>query len=190
MNIREFVFNLQKVYEEMAETFSSFQSSTGLNCLKDCGRCCQNPEIEASVLEMLPFALKIYDEGKVDEWLTKIETTTRNYCLLLNDNDIPGKGVCVSYQERPSICRMFGVAGHLNKHREITLSICKLIKEAQPELSQQRIEDKNPETPLLSMWSSKLATLDPELIQKKLPINLAIKAALEKISFYAQYQNL
>lgn len=190
MNIRDFVLNLQKVYEEMGQTFSSFQASTGLQCLKDCGRCCQNPDIEASMLEMLPFALKIYDEGKVDEWLEKIENTDRNYCLLLIPTNQQGNGYCSSYNERPSICRMFGVGGTLDKYRNITLSICKHIKESQPDLSKTRNDEKNPATPLFPMWTSQLATLDPELIQKKLPINLAIKAALEKISFYAQYQNI
>lgn len=190
MNIREFVFNLQKVYEEMAQTFSDYQKSTGLNCLASCGRCCQNPDIEASVLEMLPLALKIYDEGKIEEWFHKLETSEQEFCLLQVPHGAPGQGYCTSYQERPSICRMFGVAGTLDKHREITLSICRPIKEAQPELVLQRISEKNPDTPLISLWSSKLATLDPELIQKKLPINLAIKGALEKISFYAQYQDL
>ncbi|WPU67157.1 YkgJ family cysteine cluster protein [Peredibacter starrii] len=190
MNIREFVFNLQKVYEEMGQTFSGYQKSTGLGCLNGCGRCCLNPEIEASVLEMLPFALKIHDEGKTEEWFQKLEISTQEHCLLLVSTGETGQGYCSSYQERPSICRMFGVAGTRDKHQKIALSICKYIKESQPELSRQMNAEQDPTTPLIPLWTSKLATLDPELIQKKLPINLAIKGALEKVSLYAQYQNL
>ena len=109
MNIREFVFNLQKVYEEMSETFSDYQKSTGLSCLNSCGRCCLNPDVEASVLEMLPLALKIHDEGKTEEWFQKLENSTQEHCLLLVSTGETGQGYCSSYQERPSICRMFGV---------------------------------------------------------------------------------
>lgn len=129
MNIREFTFKVKKVYDEMSETFSIYQASTGLHCLSNCGRCCQNPDVEASVLEMLPFALKIYDEGKLDEWLTKLETTDQKHCLLFVPTGGEGEGRCGSYNERPSVCRMFGVAGTFNKHHQVTLSICKYIKE-------------------------------------------------------------
>lgn len=185
MNIRDFAFNLQKVYEEMSATFSAYQSGTGLNCLSGCGRCCMNPEIEASVLEMIPFALKVYDQGQLDDWLLKIESNPRPYCILFQDGEIPGKGACQSYNERPSVCRMFGVAGTLNKHREITHSICKYIKEAYPEGA-----IPSEKTPLIPVWSARLASLDPELVTKKFPINVAIKKALEKIALYAQYQGI
>ncbi len=39
MNIREFFYNLQKLNEEITDTFSSFQSSTGRNCLRSWDRC-------------------------------------------------------------------------------------------------------------------------------------------------------
>jgi Fe-S-cluster containining protein len=177
MNIREFAFNLQKVYAEMSDTFSSYQSGTGLVCPPGCGKCCLNPEIEASVLEMIPFALKVYDEGKLEEWLEKLESRTDPVCILLELSK------CSSYEERPSLCRMFGVAGVLNKRQEVTLSICKYLKELN-----KNLPAPTEQTPLLPHWSSKLSALDPELISKKLPINLAIKGALEKIAFYTQYQ--
>jgi Fe-S-cluster containining protein len=177
MNIREFAFNLQKLYEEMSDTFSAYQSGTGLNCIAGCGRCCLNPEIEASILEMIPFALKIYDQGQLDEWLLKLEERENPLCILLvNDR-------CSSYQERPSVCRMFGAAGTFNKHNEVTHSICKYIKELNA-----NIPEANASTPLIPQWSSKLSVLDPDLIGNKLPINLAMKGALEKIAFYTQYQ--
>jgi Fe-S-cluster containining protein len=183
MNIREFAFNLEKVYAEMANTFSAYQSGTGLNCPPGCGRCCTNPEIEASVLEMIPFALKIYDQGQLDEWLQKIEERENPQCILLETDELTGKTKCTSYLERPSVCRMFGVAGTYNKHNEVTHAICKLLKELNADLPVPSAS-----TPLIPHWSSKLSGLDPELSKNKLPINHAIKGALEKIAFYTQYQ--
>ena len=185
MNIREFTFKVKNVYDKMSETFSSYQSQTGLKCPPNCGRCCLNPDVEASVMEMLPFALKIYDEGKLDEWLVKLETTSQNHCLLFVPTGAEGEGQCGSYNERPSVCRMFGVAGTFDKHHEVTLSICKYIKEMRPELT-----TINQSTPLIPEWTSRLSTIDPELILKKVSMNKAILKALEHVAFYAQYQNI
>ncbi len=178
MNIREFAFNLQKTYEEMSETFSSYQTATKLTCLANCGQCCTNPEIEASPLEMIPFALKIYDEGKLDEWITKLENTNQSMCILLES------GKCLSYKERPSLCRMFGAAGTYNKHKQVTLSICKLIKEEYPQNLTPNISP-----PIMSVWMARLSALHPELLQKT-KINQAILNALQKIALYAQYQDI
>src|SRR4051812_18901933 len=111
MNIREFSHNLEKLYEEMSSTFSSYQSSTGWSCLSGCGKCCLNPEIEASPLEMIPMALKLYDEGKLEAWIEKLKSTDQEFCLAY-EGDIQGKGKCGQYSTRPSVCRMFGVAGY------------------------------------------------------------------------------
>lgn len=190
MNIREFSQDLLKLYTEMAEEFSTYQRSTGLNCLEGCGRCCLNPEIEASVLEMLPFALKIHDENKLEFWLSKLENADLSTCILYESHS-PDKslGRCSSYHERPSVCRMFGVSGYFNKHHELNLSVCKYIKNEQPELFEEiknQANEKN--TPMIIHWSYKMTQLHPETIMEKMPVSQAIKKALEKVSLYAQYQ--
>ena len=190
MSIRDFELKLQTLYQEMAETFSSYQSSTGLACLSGCGKCCTNPDVEASVMEMIPFALHIYDIGKMDEWLSKTEAKSHVSCLIFN-GDSQGQGSCSSYQHRPSICRMFGVAGYFDKEHQATLSVCKFIKEKYPAETKAMIKQVTLEnTPMLSYWNSKMSDLDPQLVQERMPINEAIHRALEKVSLYAQYQGL
>ena len=190
MSIRDFSGKLQGLYQELSETFSSYQSSTGLACLSGCGRCCLNPDIEASVLEMIPFALKVYDEGKLDEWLLISQRPAADFCALFEGTS-DGQGKCGSYQERPSICRMFGVAGYFNKEHQATLSVCKFIREKYPDLTLETEARSSLEnTPMLSYWSSKLSDLEPQLIQERMPINKAIHLALEKVALYAQYQGL
>jgi Fe-S-cluster containining protein len=190
MNIREFCENLQNIYDEMWRTFSEYQKGTGLHCLEGCGKCCNNPEVEASVIEMLPLALRMYDEGKLEFWFEQLESTTQDHCLMYQPHSPDGSlGQCGVYKERPSLCRMFGVSGFYNKHREITLSICKLIREKYPELTQENEKLVTQEkTPMLVTWSYRLAQLDPALIQDRMPINEAFKKALEKVALYAQYQ--
>ena len=188
MDIREFSLNLQKVYDEMSEAFASYQASTKLNCLNGCGRCCFNPEVDASVLEMLPMALRIYDEGKLDEWLERLENAEDKSCLVYKSTGPNGQGHCSIYKERPSLCRMFGVAGYTNKYQEVTLSICKYIKEEYPQYL-AHAEANAEKAPTMKQWSNRLMTIHPELIQNKKPINLALKEALERVAFNMQFQN-
>jgi uncharacterized protein len=189
MNIKEFVDDLQNVYQQMSDAFATFQKSTKLNCLSGCGRCCLNPEIEATALEMLPFAWKIYKEGKLDEWIEKIESSQSSTCLLYLPGQSEGQGSCGEYSVRPSVCRMFGVSGYLGKNRELKLSVCKFIKQENPGAS-ERLEKEftKDEAPILSHWSSKLTTLHPFLIQERMPINQAALTALKKVALYAQLQ--
>jgi Fe-S-cluster containining protein len=189
MNIREFSQDLQKIYDQMWDTFSQYQAASGLNCLVGCGKCCNNPEVEASVLEMFPLALRILDENKLEEWLDKLEEPAQDHCLMYEPHSPDGsKGQCGVYKERPSLCRMFGVAGFYNKHQEVTLSVCKLIREKYPDLTKIRESEVSDKTPMLITWSYRLAQIDPGLIQDRMPINQALKKALERIALYAQYQ--
>ena len=189
MNIREFSQDLQKIYDQMWDAFSQYQAASGLNCLVGCGKCCNNPEVEASVLEMFPLALRILDENKLEEWLDKLDNSSQDHCLMYEPHSPDGsKGQCGVYKERPSLCRMFGVAGFYNKHQEVTLSVCKLIREKYPDLTKIRESEVSDKTPMLITWSYRLAQIDPGLIQDRMPINQALKKALERIALYAQYQ--
>jgi Fe-S-cluster containining protein len=189
MNIREFSQDLQKIYDQMWDAFSQYQAASGLNCLVGCGKCCNNPEVEASVLEMFPLALRILDENKLEEWMDKLEEPAQDHCLMYEPHSPDGsKGQCGVYKERPSLCRMFGVAGFYNKHQEVTLSVCKLIREKYPDLTKIRESEVSDKTPMLITWSYRLAQIDPGLIQDRMPINQALKKALERIALYAQYQ--
>jgi Fe-S-cluster containining protein len=189
MNIREFSQDLQNIYDEMWQSFSQYQKASGLFCLEGCGKCCNNPEVEASVLEMFPLALRILDDNKLEEWLDKLENPIQDHCMMYEPHSPDGaKGQCGVYKERPSLCRMFGVAGFYNKHREVTLSVCKLIREKYPDLTKTRESEVTEQTPMLAHWSYSLMQLDPALIQDRLPINEALKKALERVALYALYQ--
>jgi uncharacterized protein len=185
MNIRETSTSLLKVLEEISATFLGFQQSSGIHCPSGCSRCCLNPEIEASVAEMLPFALKAYDEGLLDEWLQKLSAAESPLCVLYT-----GQG-CGEYAYRPSLCRMFGVAGVLSKERRPDLSVCKVLKEEHPQrLLELRQQLSELEVPFMADWSALLDGQSPSTYAQRRPINQAIRQALELVAFNAQYQEL
>jgi Fe-S-cluster containining protein len=191
MTIREFAKELQIIYDEMGKSFSEYQKTSGLLCLEGCGKCCNNPQVEASMLEMIPLALKILDDNKLEAWLEKLENSTQNHCLMYQPLSLDGSlGKCSVYGERPALCRMFGVAGYFNKYGKVSLSLCKLIREQNGELAKNHEQTVSEEkTPMLITWSYRLAQLDPALIQKRMPINEALQQALEKVALYAMYQS-
>ena len=184
MDIREFCENLLKLYEEMSQEFSLAQSGNNLQCPSDCGRCCQNPSIEASVLEMLPMALYFHDNNLTDYYLDLIEHSmqTNQFCIGIKNNR------CHLYQTRPSICRMFGVSAYLDKNRKAQASICKTLKEINPQDSLKvAAAPLEHNLPVMPHWSAKLLTLDPGLEYPKMHINLALKKAIEKVELLLTY---
>lgn len=190
MNIKETSHNLQNIYQEMTKTFSEFQKEVGLPCASGCGSCCVNPEIEASILEMLPFAVKAWEEDRLEETLTAVEAVLEGNCYLFDGDLTTGKGSCRSYNERPSLCRMFGVGGYYDKNHVPTLSICKVIRASAPDHSAKILSQiKNYDVPSISKWATLTSSLGNPTLNVRMPINLAMKAALEKTALYAQYHS-
>ncbi len=171
----------------MSQAFSSYQTRTGWNCITGCGRCCLNPEVEASPLEMLPMAFKLQAEGTLEEWIHRLEDTSQSHCLAYLPGEGPGQGKCGQYETRPSLCRMFGVAGYYDKSHSLTLSICRDIKEEYA-IRQIPTNLKREDVPMMADWSLRLNSLHPDLLRHKMPINQALHEALLKVSLYSQYQ--
>lgn len=188
MNIRETVFNLLKVYEEMALSFGQFQSENGLHCLPGCGKCCLYPEIESTVLECLPAAVKIYQDGKLDEWIQKLEQEPTR-CAFWEGNSTTGVGKCLSYETRPTVCRVFGAFGTFDKNQKVTLKVCREIRNHIPETVQKSYEGRSSDnTPMIPHWYGRVQALgSPETLARR-PINQALLEALQLVGFYHQYQ--
>lgn len=178
--VARLVSELSLIYQEISETFSSFQKSNGLDCLAGCGACCKSQEVEATVLEMLPMAYEMYlqnDFSALEEenW-TKL--SCNQYKITSPDGNL---GYCSRYSTRPGICIMFGAALYRGKNGEAKLSLCKRIKEINP----LTIEDISMDSKyLMSTWRQMINAVDPSLSAKLFPINLALRYALEYVSNY------
>lgn len=188
MNIRETVFNLQKVFEEMEQNFNAFQTQTKLACLPGCAKCCTYPDIESTILESLPWALKVHGEGSLDQWIERLEGAGKR-CVLFEGNPDTGKGRCSSYETRPSLCRMFGVSGVFDKNQQVSLSVCKEIKKKFPEIvDEAAIRRTSNNTPMMSHWYARIQSLGTPQILVRRPINEALLEALRLVGLYSQYQ--
>lgn len=213
--LRELSSQVMDVYHSLSQEFSAYQFSQSLNCVEKCGACCNKPDIEVSPLEMLPFALHLFDTGQAEQVFDELQSYSGFACKQYQRLSLDGiEGYCGIYEYRPGLCRMFGAAGYKTKSGEATLSVCKTIKQAVPDkyaaalitIQPQRADAfKQPLTediaanraiqstaikpPMLAEGRQRIAQIDYELGDKLMPINDALCFMLEKIltlSFYAQ----
>ena len=92
LRLRELSRRVEAVYGEIAETFSDYQQRQGLQCRSGCGECCLAPTIEATVLEMLPLALHLFDQGKAEQTLSDLgQLTQQQSCVFYQKLSFDGK---------------------------------------------------------------------------------------------------
>ncbi|MBW4680721.1 MAG: YkgJ family cysteine cluster protein [Microcoleus vaginatus WJT46-NPBG5] len=182
---------LLALYQQIDEETTAFQAVTGLQCPADCGRCCENPEIEATPLEMLPLAIELLRQGKAQQWLERLAALNeRSVCVFYqSDPLIPGNGRCGVYAGRPAVCRLFGYATVKNKQGTPELAACRHHKQTVPaavEIAKAAIIAGVP-APNFSDYGNEIANLDPNLGQMQMPLNQALKIALERVGLIAQF---
>jgi uncharacterized protein len=180
------------ILQDIDRATTAFQTATGLQCPSGCGACCLNPEVETTPLEMLPIAWELYQRGELAEWIQQAGIINGiGVCVFYrSDPVIPGNGRCSIYPWRPSLCRLFGFAAVVNKHGNPELAACKKHKEVMPEVvasSQAAIADGLP-VPQFADFAMRFRSLDPNLGQERLPINQALKVALERVGLMMQFQ--
>jgi Fe-S-cluster containining protein len=161
-----------------------FAGQSGMSCRHDCGACCENPNIETTVTEMLPLAQHVYATGRADFIDDKINS---KHCVFYEPHPSGGsKGRCRVYAYRPGLCRLFGYAARRNKYGKKELVTCKIIREGQTpacQKAQDIIDLGVQDIPLSNAHGFAVANIDPVHGQKLLPINEAFKVALEKIAY-------
>lgn len=173
-----------KIYKTLDQQVNNFSRITGLRCPERCGVCCENPNVEATVLELLPMAKEIYLSGREDEILEilgfRAEQTYTPCALYRPDPSIRGNGRCLYYSYRPLICRLFSFAARKNKYNRIEFAPCKNIRQNAPHPAQRAemaiANGLNP--PLYQESAIRIASVLPSLGFKRYPINRAIWEAL------------
>jgi uncharacterized protein len=190
MQLEEKVAAVTQVFEGLDQQISNFQSATSLHCKVGCGKCCFKPDIEATILEFLPFALHLYRNKLAEPWLEKLAQTDSSICLILNPTQA-GAGLCTEYPYRGLICRLFGYSARTNKYGKKELVTCQIIKSEQMVAYGQSIDkiDGGFEVPVMNQFYMQLHAIDYDLTKKQYPINEAIRRAIEEVLQYYSYRD-
>jgi uncharacterized protein len=189
MALNKIVLAVDQVFRELDEHIERVASKTGMRCRYLCNECCRKTDIEASPIEFIPLAASLYESGKVDEFLTRLDKSDETgYCVLLSSEAWKeGNWACQQYDKRGLICRLFGYGYRLNREGIPELVTCKTLKEDCPEaVAKARLEGTEfpEEVPLFRNYSMQLYGIDPDLATKQFPINKAIRMAIEKLYFH------
>ncbi len=190
MQLEDKVNAVRQVFENLDQQIAEFQDATTLHCKFGCGKCCFKPDIEATILEFLPFAYHLFKEGKAEEWLEKVNSSDSSICQILNPTQ-NGAGLCSEYPHRGLICRLFGYSARTNKYGKKELVTCQIIKTEQLEafqLTESKI-DVGLEVPVMNQFYMQLHGIDFELTRDFYPVNTAIQHAIETVLHYYAYRD-
>lgn len=192
MSIEHKVQLVEELFDLLENEITNFKSETNLHCLTGCGQCCSKPNIDASPLEFFPWAFYLFLNGKAEAVLEELNTKTSTFChlyqsLSTTDNK---NGKCTDYKYRGLICRLFGYAASSDKYGELRLNTCKIIKENQQENYNNTEEaiSKGLYVPVFSDYYMRLTQIDRRLGITLLPINEALKMAIEEVLHYYAYR--
>lgn len=192
MNIESKVKLVEHLFDRLENEITNFKLDTNLYCISGCGKCCTTPEIEASPLEFLPWAFRLFLDGKAEAMLAELNLKTTSTCHLYRPLSIMDdiNGSCSNYKYRGLICRLFGYAASKNQYGKLRLATCKIIKESQQENYKNTIIaiSNGLYIPIFSDYYMNLAQIDFSLAKKILPINQALKRAIEEVLHYYAYR--
>lgn len=180
---------VEAVFEKLDAEIFKFQSATSLHCKLGCGKCCFKPDIEATPLEFLPFALHLYKNNQAEEWLLRVKENDSSVCLILNPTQ-SGTGLCSQYPHRGLICRLFGYSARTNKYGKRELITCAIIKGEQAMafgIAEEKIS-KGMDVAVMNEFYMQLASIDFEMARAFYPINSAIGKAIEEVLHYYAYR--
>lgn len=192
MAIESKVKQVEELFYKLELELNGFQSATDLYCTSGCGKCCTTPTIDASPLEFLPWAFQLFLNGKAEETLVELHHKNNSICHLYRQLSVvdSNNGSCSNYQYRGLICRLFGYAASRDKYGKLRLATCKIIKETQQENYLTTIEAINNGlyVPIFSDYYMNLSQIDYHLGTTIVPINQALKRAIEEVLHYYAYR--
>ncbi len=174
---------VNRLYGQLDRHISSFKRRSGIRCIPACGECCLKEDLSATVLEFLPAAHSLLLRGECDAVLDRINENTDTTCVFFNPFGKQGK--CSVYGERGLICRLFGFSARTDKYGARTLVACSIIKDSMKHRDPALILAHAPN---LSSYYLRLYGIDPELSVKYLPVNQAIKEAIELTLFRSSFR--
>ncbi len=190
MSIERRVQLVEKLFYQLEQEIAQFQKSSGLGCVSGCGKCCTYPQVEASPLEFLPWAFHLFLNGEAEKMLGSLNESDSSTCLIYKPLSIIDNGRCGNYKFRGLICRLFGFGANSDKYGNLRLATCKIIKEGQSESYNSAAEaiNKGLYVPVFTDYYMQLNQIDYNLGNLIMPINKALKRALEVVLQYYAYR--
>ena len=191
MSIESKVSRVEHLFDRLDREISQFQSQAHLHCVIGCGKCCTKPDMEASPLEFLPWAFDLFINGQAEKVLSELNDSSNSICYLYQPLSLidTQSGRCGNYRYRGLICRLFGYAATNDKYSKLRLIACKIIKENHLSFkSVEEVINRGLYVPVFTDYYMNLSQIDFRLGNTILPINKALKGAIEEVLHYFTYR--
>jgi Fe-S-cluster containining protein len=183
----EMVSCITALYTQVDQQVKAFQLMTGLRCPAGCGACCPTADVHATILEMLPAAHEILCQGASAFWLERLENEgSAGICVFYCAQPAPeAQGHCGMYALRPTVCRLFGFAAVRSRSGALALSVCRQIKAASPDAAADACASRV-EAPCFSDIATQINALDMAFGSRLMPINEALRRAVQRLGLAMQ----
>ncbi len=168
------------LYDEIEKNTRSIKLALSMDCPQGCGECCTTSSfnIEASLLEMLPLCVHLYETNSYQTW---INNTHPGVCPFFNTHHSDA-GCCSVYTFRPLVCRLFGFSFMKNKYGAIAPVACSTL---QKQFNAQK--DTNaiaPQAlPLMSAFTLQAIMIDPAIGTNRYPIDEAFLKTMHYVIY-------
>lgn len=181
---------VESLFYQLEQEVAQFEQASGLGCVAGCGKCCTYPNVEASPLEFLPWAFHLFINDQAEKTLNELNENQSSTCIIYKSLAIVDHGRCSQYKYRGLICRLFGFSASTDKYGDLRLATCKIIKEGQAEAYKSTAEaiSKGLHIPVFTEYYMQLSQIDFYLGTRIVPINIALKMALEEVLQYYSYR--
>ncbi|MBF0253854.1 MAG: YkgJ family cysteine cluster protein [Candidatus Omnitrophica bacterium] len=190
MRVSETIRSLREIFDEVDRQASVFSARTGVRCPDGCGACCADSHVDTTVIEMLPLAERIWSQGMAGAVLERLRCAGEGLCVFYESGPAPvSGGRCGAYQDRPLICRLFGFFTSRDKHGRYVYGSCRRIREQLPDAYQRAsklIAEGFHPSPMTD-YSIRVLAMDSNLGRDLIPINRAMRIALERFGLDASY---
>lgn len=166
----------------------AFKRHTCIDCENHCAECCHYHDVTATPLEFLPFAWHASKLGLLEQWFDELEKSTSRQCIFSRlENNTWG---CKIYPVRGLICRLFGFSATTDKNGKPVFAACRILKQQQPDAASKAglYVMEGGRVPVISTYYRRLASIDPVLGNQFMPINEAIRKALEIVYYNLCYR--
>lgn len=185
MQTSEIGQRVKNLFSEIDVATRQFACESKITCPTGCGQCCDNPEVETTVADMLPIAFALRERKELDKVAAKAEVSLNSVCVFFEKLESSGQSRCTVYPLRPSICRLFGFAAVSDKYGKSKLAFCKIHKQTAADVVENakiQVEDGLLKAPLFSDFANQLSEIDPVLATQHYQINKALLLAIEKVA--------
>lgn len=190
MSVERRVQLVEGLFHQLTQETNQFVKTAGIGCVSGCGKCCTYANVEASPLEFLPWAFHLFLNGEAQETLNLLTKTNSKTCIIYKPLAALNQGRCSNYKYRGLICRLFGSAANTDKYGNLRLATCKIIKEGQADNYNSTSEaiTKGLNVPIFTEYYMQLNQIDFQLGNVILPVNKALKMAIEVVFQYYAYR--